>query len=187
VTTTHAANAGHAVGAVVIGTDGYLIHADATVIPGSPGLRIIGLPGAVAWTARARVRAALANSGQPQLPATIAVTIRAENQAWHGAHADLAIAVAALIAGGIVPASAAEGTVLVAELGLDGRLRPAREIGPILRAAAATGYRRRVVIAAGSTSLTRPEAGLTVAPCASLNDALSWLAAHPLPAPSQLA
>lgn len=178
---------GRATGVVITGTDAHLIRADATVIPGSRGLRITGLPDDKAWTTRDRVHAAIANSGQPQPPDMIAVTIEAENPARHGTGAALAIAIAAFIAAGALPADAAEGTVLAAELGLDGGLRPARENGPVLRAATAAGY-RRVMVAAGGVALSAPPAGLTVIQCASLSDAVSWLATHPpLPVTVQLA
>jgi magnesium chelatase family protein len=99
-----------------------------------------------------------------------------------GSHAglDLAIAVAVLTAAGVVPAGAADGCVLAAGLGLDGRLRPVRGILPALLAARA-GCTRAVVAPENSAEAAMVP-GLAVAPCSSLQAVAAWLRREPFPA-----
>ena len=47
----------------LVGLDGHLIEVEAHIAPGLPGFTLIGLPDAVLYEARDRVRAAVINSG----------------------------------------------------------------------------------------------------------------------------
>lgn len=171
---------GRACAASVIGIEGHLTHAEATTANGPPGLRITGLPGTAVREARDRVYAAILNSGQ-ELPArTIAVTLRPASLPRHGTGFDLAIAVAALTAAGVVPLAVLDGCVFTAELGLDGSLRPVRGVMPALVAAARAGCTRAVVAVENAAEAVMV-AGLAVVPCASLRTVLAWLRGQPFP------
>ena len=91
-----------------------------------------------------------------------------------GSGFDLALACGVLAAAGTVAQRALDGTVLVGELALDGRLRAVRGVLPCLLAARAAGMRRVVVPEA-----TLPEAalvdGLEVHGAATLGQVLAWL------------
>jgi DNA processing protein len=167
-----------ATGAAIQGTDGHLLQIDAALTSSRPGLRITGLPEASAWTTRDRVYAAIMNSGQPWPRTPVAVTFRPARLTSHRAGTDLAIAVAMLTAASTLPSWTAEGVVLAAELGIDGGLRPVRDIAPVIRAASEAGF-RQVLVAAGQDTQTGSVAGTAVVSCASLADALSWLTSRP--------
>lgn len=119
---------GRACAASVIGIEGHLTHAEAAIVNGPPGLRITGLPDTAVREARDRVYAAVLNIGQAWPARVITVTLRPASLPRHGTGLDLAIAVAALTAAGVVPAAAADSCVFTAGLGLDGSLRPVRGV-----------------------------------------------------------
>jgi magnesium chelatase family protein len=98
--------------------------------------------------ARDRIRAAIVNSGEkwPQM-----VTVSLPARLPSGSSADLTIAVSILAASGAVPAAALAGVVFVAELGLDGSLRPVPDV-PAAITAAAEGGMHTVVVAAGDAA-----------------------------------
>jgi len=166
--------------ASVIGVEGHLTHADATTADGPPGLRITGLPDATVRETRDRVYAAVLNSGQAWPARAITVTLRPASLPRHGTGFDLAIAIAVLTAAGTVPAAALDGCVFIAELGLDGSLRPVRGVLPALLAARRAGYTRAVVAAENAAEAVMA-AGLAVVPCPSLRTVLAWLRGQPFP------
>ena len=85
-----------------------------------------------------------------------------------GSGFDLALACAVLAADGILPQPALNGTVLLGELALDGRLRPVRGVLPCLLAARAAGVERVVVPAAALAEASLVE-GLEVHGAVSLD------------------
>src|SRR6266571_982607 len=173
---------GRACAASVIGIEGHLTHAnaEATTAHGPPGLRITGLPDPAVREARDRVYAAILNSGQAWPADAITVTLRPASLPRHGTSFDLAIAIATLTAAGAVPATALEGCVFTAELGLDGGLRPVRGVLPALLVARRAGCTRAVVATANAAEAVMV-AGLAVVPCASLRTVLAWLRGEPFP------
>ena len=138
-------DSGQACTATVIGIDGYPVEASAAITNGPPGLQILGLPDSGTRETRDRVRAAILNSGQPWPSRAITVDLLPASLPKRGSSFDLAIAVAVLTASGVIPADAPQGYVFVAELGLDGSLRPVRGVVPALLAAADVGCTRVVV------------------------------------------
>ncbi len=173
---------GRACAASVIGIEGHLTHAnaEATTAHGPPGLRITGLPDTAVREARDRVYAAILNSGQAWPADAITVTLRPASLPRHGTSFDLAIAIATLTAAGAVPATALEGCVFAAELGLDGSLRPVRGVLPALLAARRAGCTRAVVATENAAEAVMV-AGLAVVPCPSLRTVLAWLREEPFP------
>jgi len=171
----------------LVGVDGYLVEVEADLAAGLPGMSLIGLPDATLHEARDRIRAAVVNSGQswPQRRITVGLS-----PAWRpkrGSGFDLAIAAAVLCAAGVVPGEVLRRTVLLGELGLDGRVRPVTGTLPAVLAAVAAGVDRVVVPAANAR-----EAALVpgVAVCAvdSLRTLIAELCGEPygavtLPAP----
>ena len=86
---------------------------------------------------RDRIRAAIVNSGEtwPTQEITVSLPVRLPERS----SADLAIAVSVLAADGAVPAAALAGVMFLAELGLDGCLRPVPGVLPAITAAAEGG------------------------------------------------
>jgi magnesium chelatase family protein len=120
------------------------------------------------------------NSGLPWPARVITVSLTPASLPKHGSALDLAIAVAVLTAAGAVPADAAGGCVLLAELDLDGSLRPVRGVLPAVLAAAAAGCTRAIVAQENEAEAVMVP-GVTVVPCGSLRAVLAWLYGEPLP------
>src|SRR5713101_2506822 len=176
-----APDTGRACTATVIGVDGYPVEAAAAITNGPPGLHILGMHETGTRETRDRVRAAILNSGEHWPGRTITVDLLPASLPKRGSSFDLAIAVGVLTATGMIPADAAEECVFVAELGLDGSLRPVRGVVPALLAAADAGCTRAIVAAAnGAEAVMVP--GLAVVACQSLRAVVAWLRGGPFPA-----
>src|SRR5262245_52139895 len=150
----------------LVGLDGHLIEVEAHIAPGLPGFTLIGLPDAVLYEARDRVRAAVINSGLKWPDRRMTVSLSPASLHKRGSSFDLALACAILGAGGAVPKSALADMVLVGELGLDGRVRSVPGVLPAVLAAVRAGMKRVVVPAPN-----RAEAELV--PDASVSDVRS--------------
>jgi magnesium chelatase family protein len=113
---------------------------------GLSAFTIVGLPDRAVREARERVRAALNNSGF-RFPSTARVTanLAPADVRKAGPAFDLALAAALLVAGGHVPAEAADGYAICGELSLSGALRPVRGVLSMALGARRAGIRRIIV------------------------------------------
>src|SRR3954470_2264167 len=127
------------------GVDGQVVEIEADIGGGLPGGHLLGLPGAAPQEARDRVRAAVVISGRTWPNERIVLALSPATLRKTGSGFDLALACCVLAAAGGVAQAGLEGTVLVGELALEGRLRPVRGVLPCLLAARAAGVRRVVV------------------------------------------
>ncbi len=106
---------------------------------GLPAFTIVGLPDKAVAESRERVRAALSSMGI-QLPAKkILVNLAPADVQKEGSHFDVPIALAMLVALGMIAADALEGFVALGELALDGQLQPVAGVLPAAMGAAAQG------------------------------------------------
>lgn len=137
----------------LVGLDGSMVEVEADIGQTLPAFSIVGLPDAALNEARERLRAAARNSGMPLSPRKLTVNLTPATLPKRGSLFDLAIVMSALQAAGDVPSTGR--TVFLAELGLDGALRPVRGILPAVMAAVRAGHERIVVPAANAA-----EAGL---------------------------
>lgn len=130
----------------LVGVDGHLVEVEADLGQGVPSYSLVGLPDASLAESRDRVRAAVVNSGQ-SWPSSRRVTVNLSPASLpkRGSSFDLAIAAAILTAQEAVPAGVFDRSVLVGELGLDGRVRPVRGVLPSVAAAARAGVESVVV------------------------------------------
>lgn len=184
-TTSHGLQPAPVFAAAVTGVEGHLTEVHAATAEGPPGLHITGLPGHTATQTRDRVRAAVINSGLAWPERGIAVTLLPASMPRRGGSFDLAIAIAVLTASGAVP-SVPTGCVFVAELGLDGRLRPVPGVLPGLIAAARAGHYQAVVATPNADEATLAP-GVSVVAGDSLRAAVAWLrggSLTPLPRPA---
>lgn len=110
--------------ATLLGVDGHAVDVEVHVSNGLPCFTVVGLPDASCREARDRVRAALLSSGQAWPQRRITVNLAPSTIRKGGAALDLPIAVAVLVADGVVPAEAVRDTAFLGELGLDGSIRP---------------------------------------------------------------
>src|SRR5215213_5723107 len=99
---------------------------------------------------------------------------------WLLLHFDLAIVAAVLAADGVFGDGELAGTVLLGELGLDGRVRPVRGVLPATLAATSAGF-RRVIVPRGQAPEARLVEGIEVFGLASLSQMVALFRGDPLP------
>ncbi|MCA0929975.1 YifB family Mg chelatase-like AAA ATPase [Ruegeria profundi] len=119
------------------GVDARPVEVQCAVSPGLPAFSIVGLPDKAVSEARDRVRSALSSMAIALPSKRITINLSPADLPKEGSHFDLPIAVALLSALEIIPADAAEGTVSLGELSLDGSLVPVLGALPAAMTAAA--------------------------------------------------
>lgn len=122
------------------GLGGAMVEVEADLGNGIPGFVILGLPDAALREARERIKAAARNTGIALANRKLTVNLSPATMHKQGSGFDLAIVLAALSADRQI--SACPHTVYLAELGLDGALRPVPGILPAVRLAMAAGATR---------------------------------------------
>jgi magnesium chelatase family protein len=176
------------------GITGHVIQVEAHVGGGLPATILVGLPDSRVRETRDRVRAAMVNSNLGWPGRKITVGLSPASLPKHSSGHDLAIAVAILAAWGqapqagnhaadpddVPPMAVPPGTVFLAELGLDGRLRPVRGVLPAIVAAAEAGF-SLVVVAAGNRDEASLIPGVRVIAADWLADVAAWLRGGPEP------
>ena len=155
------------------GLSGSLVSVEADISSNLPGFVIIGLPDTALGEARDRVRAAATNSGCPLTGRKLTINLSPAALPKHGSSFDLAIAVAALAADGMISAQSVARIVHLGELGLDGRLRPIAGALPAVLAAARAGA-AAVMVPAGNADEASLVPGIRVIGVASLLEAAIW-------------
>jgi magnesium chelatase family protein len=164
----------------LVGVAGHLIEVEADIGDGLPATILVGLPDTALREARDRVRAAILNSGQVWPKRKITIGLSPANLPKRGSGFDLAIAIALLAAADIVPLTAPKGMMFLAELGLDGQLRPVPGALPAVIAAAAGGM-TTVVVAAQNKAEAELVPGVRVVAAESLIQVMDWLRGGPFP------
>ncbi len=121
------------------GVTARLVEVQCAVTAGLPSFTVVGLPDKAASEGRERVKAALAALSVALPSRRITVNLAPADLPKEGAHFDLPVALALLAALDILPRDAAEQTVALGELSLDGRLLPVAGALPAAMAAAEEG------------------------------------------------
>jgi magnesium chelatase family protein len=163
----------------LVGVEGHLIEVEADIASGLPATILVGLPDTALREARDRIRAAIVNSGESWPNSKITVGLSPATLPKRGSGFDLAIAVAILAAAEAVPVSALAGKMFLAELGLDGRLRPVPGVLPAVVAAEAGVD--TVVVAAPNVAEAALVPGVQVVGASSLLEVIIWLRGGPPP------
>lgn len=132
----------------LVGLNGYIVEVEADIGQTLPAFLILGLPDASLNEARERIRSAAKNSGIPLSRRKITANLIPASLPKSGSGFDLAITMSALRAANDIKETGR--TVFIAELGLDGRLRPVRGILPAVMAAVQAGYPDIVVAQANA-------------------------------------
>lgn len=129
----------------VTGLDGVVVEVEVDYTQGVPGMTVVGLPDAAVQESRERVQAAVRNAGVPYPRKRLVVNLAPASVRKEGPSYDLPIAVGVLIYTGMLLPQAAEGTMVVGELSLDGSVRHARGVLPMAATARQNGFQRIVV------------------------------------------
>lgn len=129
----------------LVGMNGHVVEVEADIGQSLPAFVLLGLPDASLNEAKDRIRAAARNAGVPLSRRKITVNLIPASLPKRGSAFDLAIVMSALAAAGDVRGCGT--TVFLAELGLDGQLRPVHGVLPAVMAAVGAGYHRIVVAA----------------------------------------
>src|SRR6478609_10470202 len=132
----------------LVGLNGYIVEVEADIGQTLPAFVILGLPDASLNEAKERIRSAAQNSGIPLSRRKITANLIPASLPKRGSGFDLSIAMAVLLAANDVRSTGRH--VFIAELGLDGRLRPVRGILPAVMAAVRAGYPDIVVAQANA-------------------------------------
>lgn len=131
--------------AAVYGVESKLVHVEADVGEGLPSFSMVGYLSTQVREAQDRVRTALKNAGIRLEPKKITVNLAPANVRKVGTGFDLPIALAIVAAYGRIPARVLEHTLVIGELGLDGRINPVPGVLAIAADAAAFGCTRCIV------------------------------------------
>lgn len=165
----------------LVAVKGHLVEIEADIANGLPATILVGLPDTALREARDRIRAAIVNSGWAWPKTKITIGLSPANLPKRGSGFDLAIAIAVLAADEVVvPLAAPEGMVFLAELGLDGRLRPVPGVLPAVAASLAAGM-ATVVVAAENYAEAALVPGARVVAAESLVQIVVWLRGGPEP------
>ena len=129
----------------LVGLTGHLIDIEADIGNGVPTFNLLGLPDAALSEARDRVRSAIINSGADWPNKRITLALSPAALPKRGSAFDCAIALALLAAAEQLTLERVDGSVILGELTLDGRIKSVPGILPALRAAALSGITRAIV------------------------------------------
>lgn len=175
----------------LVGLAATMVEVEVSIAGGLPRTVIVGLPDTALFEARDRCRAAVVSIGRTWPSQAVTIGLSPASLPKSGSHYDLAIIAATLAADEAVPVGGLEGTVLLGELALDGRVRPVRGVLPAVLAASRQGF-RRVVVPAGQAREARLVEGVTVRGVASLPELVAFLRgedppeeATPVPQPQE--
>ena len=120
--------------ATLLGVRGSRVDVEVHAGIGLPGFTVVGQPDEVCRESRDRVRAALLSAGLPWPTRRVTVNLAPTGDRKSGACLDLAIAIGLLAAQEIVSVDVLSNFAFIAELGLDGSLRPLRGATPLVLA-----------------------------------------------------
>lgn len=162
------------------GVVGRIVAVEADISDGVPGWALSGLPDACVAEARDRCRAAMINSEQHWPDRKVTVAMYPADVRKMGSHYDLAIALALLMAQGVLTAEGCRPAVVFGELGLDGRVRTVPGVLPAVLAAIESGV-ERVIVPAANVAEAQLVEGVDVIGVRSLRECVAVLRGDDLP------
>ena len=156
------------------GLRGEIVDIEVDVSHGLPSYTLLGLPDAALYESRDRIRSAISNSNRiwPNKKVTVSLS-----PAWlpkSGSGFDLPIAITILAASEQVEIKALGQTLFIAELALDGNLKPIRGVLPMVIAARNQGI-SRIIVAENNFTEARLIEDLEVISFTSLSQVLHWI------------
>lgn len=166
------------------GLNGFKVEIEVDLHSGLPSYDIVGLPDTAVKESRERVKSALKNSGIKYPVGKIVVNLAPADMKKEGTLYDLpiAVAIAAVSAPEIFREGAFDDVCLVGELALNGELRRADGILPLIISAKQDGVKRFIVPEANRKEASYIE-GIEVYAVKSLSDAVKLLVGTERPLP----
>ncbi|MDR1801350.1 MAG: YifB family Mg chelatase-like AAA ATPase [Lachnospiraceae bacterium] len=160
--------------ATVFGLSVEFVHVEADVSNGLPVFQMVGYLSSEVKEASFRVRTAIANSGISLPPKKMVINLAPANVKKRGAIYDVAIAISLMCAMGYVEPKGIEGTIVIGELGLDGRLQEVNGVLPILLEAKKEGITKCILPAANAKEAALV-GGITILAMENLVDIIGYL------------
>jgi len=159
----------------VLGIDAYAVEVEADISGGHPYFGIVGLPDAAVKESKDRVKAALINSGfHVSTDQRIVINLAPADIRKEGAALDLPIAIALMVAQGIIGPDRIGDFSIVGELSLDGRVKAIP--GALCIADGARRAKRRgLIVPADNANEAAVVEGVEIIPVESLADAVAFL------------
>ncbi len=155
------------------GIDGFMVDVEADLSQGLPGFDVVGLPDTAVRESRDRVRAAMKNAGYTYPVSRITVNLAPADVKKEGSVYDLPLLLALLCASGQLKAKLAH-AAFIGELSLQGAVRPARGVLPMVIAAREAGITDVYVPAENGTEAAVVD-GITVYPVTDIASLLAHL------------
>lgn len=157
----------------VVGLDGFVVEVEVDISPGLPRFDVVGLPDTAVQEARARVRAAIRNSGCEFPMQRITANLAPADVRKAGSTYDLPLAVALLNSSGQLE-SAPEDSMFVGQLSLNGDVLHTNGVLSMAALAKDSGFRRVFVPLANGHEAALVE-GVEVLPVSNLPSLISHL------------
>ncbi|HEY3294304.1 MAG TPA: YifB family Mg chelatase-like AAA ATPase [bacterium] len=171
--------------AALIGVDAYQVKVESHLEnPGSgePFFTVVGLPDNAVKESRARVSAAIKNSGMIFPLRRITVNLAPADIRKEGSAFDLPMAIGILTASGQILPNGLDSTAVLGELALDGKVRLIRGALPICSSLQKAGI-RRIVVPMENAREAAMVPDIEVYPMESLHDVVEFLNGALTPAP----
>ncbi|MCL2630363.1 MAG: YifB family Mg chelatase-like AAA ATPase [Firmicutes bacterium] len=156
------------------GIEGYSVDIEVDSQAGIANFTVVGLPGSGIKEARNRVFSAIKNSGYDFCPKRITVNLAPADTKKEGSIYDFPIAVGFLASTGQLPPVDFSEYVLIGELSLDGGLRRANGIMPILISAYQNGFKKFIIPYENASEASFIE-GVKCYPAKNLSEATAFL------------
>lgn len=160
--------------AVVQGLDVTIISVEMDVSNGLPGMQIVGSASTAVKESGERVKTAIKNIGFQLPPKKMVINLTPANVRKDGTGFDLPIAIAILAAHGLVDLKKLKDTLVVGELGLDGKIYGIKGVLPIVNACKQRGIQTCLVPSenAGEAAIVE---GVTIYQVSHLEEVLSYI------------
>ncbi len=165
------------------GVEARPVEVQCAVAPGLPAFGVVGLPDKAVSEARDRVRSAFSSLAIALPSKRITVNLSPADLPKEGSHFDLPIALALLAALEIIPGEAAQTTLALGELSLDGTLVPV--LGALPAAMTAAEQDRTLLCPAGSGAEAAWVGKCEVIAAAGLGDVVRHYSGQSLIAPAK--
>lgn len=160
--------------AAVHGIASMIVQVETDVCDGMPEFEMVGILSSEVREAKARIRAAIRNTGYRLPPKKVTINLCPADVRKSGTGFDLPIALSVLSAYGMLDTGKLEETLFAGEIALSGRLRPVKGILPMVLAAKEAGF-TDVVVPVENAREAGFVKGITIRAADTLAEVLSYL------------